>query len=231
MNNLCPGCQTAYSVQPQHVGRRITCKKCGAGLVVEADGLHMTSPPTPPAPPEENPLAAETPPLVEEAPARISKPRRSFNFTEFWQNSREALSTSGFGAGTFLVILFAFLPVIDQAKVTRAQARVREEGGIPGQKSVISPIGPSGKAEQPSKSKGLDIAERALEDAENSANSMHYWYDWGMLFGFLLLAGGSLGFLGSPNAQIKRVLGCIILASQLILVFIIMIGRNVASLR
>src|SRR5262245_53262265 len=133
MNNLCPGCQTAYSVQPQHVGRRITCKKCGAGLVVEEDGLHMTSPPPPPAPPEENPLTVEAPPPVEEVTPRIVRPRQSLDLSAairlFFQNYGEALSTFLFGAGTLLVIVFVFLPVLDQATVARAQARVRDDAG------------------------------------------------------------------------------------------------------
>lgn len=219
MNNLCPGCQTAYSVQPQHVGRRITCKKCGAGLVVEEDGLRMTSPPPPPAPPEENPLAAvEPPPPVEEPPPRIARPRRSLNlgavFTEFFQNNRELLASTLFGAGTVLVILFVFLPVIDQAKVARAQTRVRDEGG-------------GGAQEKAGAGKGLEQAQKELRDVENAAQFARYWYDWGLLLGFLLLAGGSMGYLGSPNSQIKRVLGCIILASELLLVFlIVVIGRS-----
>src|SRR5262245_22444772 len=135
MNNLCPNCKIAYSVQPQHVGRRITCRKCGAGLVVEEDGLHMASPPLPPEPPGEDPRAVEAPPLVEELPPRIGRPRPAWNplatLAGFVQARGEELGTGLFAAGTFCVILFVFLPVIDQAKVARAQVRVREEGGFP----------------------------------------------------------------------------------------------------
>ena len=210
MNNLCPGCQTAYSVQPQHVGRRITCKKCGAGLVVEEDGLHMTSPPPPPAPPEENPLAAvEATPPVEESTPRIVRPRQSLSpsvaIRQFFQNYGEALSTILFGAGTLLVIVFVFLPVIDQAKVARAQARVRDDAGAAQDKAA---------------------APKEVRDAESAAQLAHYWYDWGLLVGFLLLAGGSLGYLGSPNSPIKRVLGCIILAGQLLFVFLLVVART-----
>jgi hypothetical protein len=218
MNNLCPGCETAYSVQPQHVGRRITCKKCGAGLVVEADGLHMTSPPTPPAPSDENPVVAvePPPPALEPAP-RLVRPRASFNLSaalkQFFDGYREMISTLLFAMGTLLVILFVFLPVIDQAKVARAQARTRDEAAAAPDKPAIG--------------KGPEQAQKEVRDAENAAVLARYWYDWGMLAGFLLLAGGSLGYLGSPNSQIKRVLGCIILAGQLLLVFlIIVIGRN-----
>jgi ribosomal protein S27AE len=41
MNNLCPNCGAAYNVTPQHVGRQLACKKCGAMLAVKQDGIHL----------------------------------------------------------------------------------------------------------------------------------------------------------------------------------------------
>ncbi len=43
MNNICPGCGAGYNVTPQHVGRQLACKKCGAMLVVKTDGLHLAT--------------------------------------------------------------------------------------------------------------------------------------------------------------------------------------------
>ncbi len=43
MNNICPGCGAGYNVTPQHVGRQLACKKCGAMLVVKVDGLHLAT--------------------------------------------------------------------------------------------------------------------------------------------------------------------------------------------
>jgi hypothetical protein len=39
-------------VTPQHVGRRIACKKCGAALVVEADGIQLVEAAREPDPPQ-----------------------------------------------------------------------------------------------------------------------------------------------------------------------------------
>lgn len=66
MKNECPACGAVYSVTRQHVGRRIACKKCGAALVVEADGIELAGRPRPadvpptyqegiPAPPQQLP--------------------------------------------------------------------------------------------------------------------------------------------------------------------------------
>ncbi len=177
----------------------------------------MTSPPSPPSAAEEV-RALEVPAVAEEAPALIGRRQRSGNLlgsvATFLQARRDGLWTTLFAAGIFCAILFVFLPVIDQGKIARAQARVKDESA-----------GPDGAARVGSKA--LEQAQKEWKDAETNAQMARYWYDWGLLFGFLLLAGGSLGFLGSPNSQIKRVLGCIVLAGQILLVFlIIVVGRS-----
>jgi predicted Zn finger-like uncharacterized protein len=51
MKNTCPQCGTAYNVTPAAVGRKVTCKNCGAQLVVTEAGLEYQTPPAPaPAP-------------------------------------------------------------------------------------------------------------------------------------------------------------------------------------
>jgi hypothetical protein len=39
MTRNCPVCNKPYSLQPQHVGRRMTCKQCGTALLIEDEGL------------------------------------------------------------------------------------------------------------------------------------------------------------------------------------------------
>ena len=41
MNNACPNCGTVYNITPQLIGKSTTCKKCGAGLVIDASGLQL----------------------------------------------------------------------------------------------------------------------------------------------------------------------------------------------
>lgn len=47
MKNTCPQCGTAYNVTPAAIGRRVTCKNCGAQLVVTEAGLEYQMPPAP----------------------------------------------------------------------------------------------------------------------------------------------------------------------------------------
>lgn len=58
MNNTCPKCGSAYSLKPEYVGRKLTCKNCGANLIVTTAGLEfrsdtgpVSSPKLPPPPP------------------------------------------------------------------------------------------------------------------------------------------------------------------------------------
>jgi hypothetical protein len=83
MKNECPACGAVYSVTPQHIGRRIACKKCGAGLVVEAEGIELAgaaarSGDVPPTYAEgvPAPLPAPVQPLAGLAPAAEESPYR-----------------------------------------------------------------------------------------------------------------------------------------------------------
>lgn len=41
MNNLCPACGASYQVSPEHIGRKVKCKKCQSRLVVTPEGLAL----------------------------------------------------------------------------------------------------------------------------------------------------------------------------------------------
>lgn len=64
MRNACPTCQTVYAVTPADVGRRITCTRCNANLVIDEDGFRLAdgtggSKSVPPPPPRTDPEPAE----------------------------------------------------------------------------------------------------------------------------------------------------------------------------
>jgi hypothetical protein len=44
MNNACPECGAIYAVAEKDVGRRISCKKCNASLIVTEQGLEHDGP-------------------------------------------------------------------------------------------------------------------------------------------------------------------------------------------
>jgi ribosomal protein S27AE len=193
MNNACPACGTAYSVQPQHVGRRITCRKCGAGLVVDETGLKLADAPPPTPPAEKEPAApAEAdifgtggdgvpPPLVAR-PKREPAGGSSVTLVGRWQSLGDLPATACFALGSLLVLLFVFLPLLDLAKAARLTAKPRED---------------------------------ALAAAQGAA----YGYLWGLFAGFVLAGLGALGFLNSAASPVRRVLGAVVLGGQLLLVF------------
>jgi len=51
MNSPCPACGQVYNVRPDQVGRKITCKPCGARLTVAPTGLVPEPAPAPTFPP------------------------------------------------------------------------------------------------------------------------------------------------------------------------------------
>jgi len=63
------------------------------------------------------------------------------------------------------------------------------------------------------------LLEKA-EEAEIRAQDARYWYAWGMMVGFFFVAGGAVGFLHPRQPRSRRVLGCIVLAAQVLLIFI-----------
>ena len=58
MNNTCPSCGSVYGVTPQHVGRQFACRKCGAALAVNEEGLQLAGGAA--APPAEEEGAGDT---------------------------------------------------------------------------------------------------------------------------------------------------------------------------
>ena len=54
----------------------------------------------------------------------------------------------------------------------------------------------------------------------DSARSWRYWYEWGMMWGFLFLGYASLGYLTPNQPTIRRVVGSIVLCAMILLIFI-----------
>jgi hypothetical protein len=130
MNNICPnpGCGAVYNITPQHVGRRLICKKCAAPLLVTDYGLQVEAGAPAGVPPAEG---APFPPHAPELPAAPPPaPRRGPSgpnpFTRFldWVKGVE-VATWLFGVGAFLVIMYVFFPIIDQAVVNRRSALIK----------------------------------------------------------------------------------------------------------
>jgi predicted Zn finger-like uncharacterized protein len=76
MKNTCPQCGTAYNVTPSAIGRKVTCKNCGAQLVVTEAGLEFQTPPGSTAAPAAGAFDFDAPRGEEDA-SRKSKPAKT----------------------------------------------------------------------------------------------------------------------------------------------------------
>lgn len=244
MNNLCPACGAAYKLRPTDVGRKVRCKRCGAALLVTAEGLvaeaaagAIPSDPGavfPPAPAANLP----PPPGSTEAPAEIPPPslvtplyQRPYPPNNFLV-AIGGLPTVLFALGAFFVILFTFMMPIGEAAIRRAQARVdllkwEQEVEI-------------GRLPSKDKEKLADKIvknyrpkfQEAIRDAEYSriSNIRSQWYDrYGQLLGFVLLAFGCIGYLRTEQPLILRIVAAVTLGFMLMVIFILSVSGGCSS--
>ncbi len=224
MNNACPKCGAIYNVAAKDLGRRIKCKKCGESLEVREDGLEIEDPNAPPPAPKTVP---EMEPEDNEAPRR----KRRGSGPAF--NPMELLAKVGgiptllFGFGAFLVIVFLFMPIIGVAAVDRVQGaservdlqwKTKEREMVREKKSSEE----IGKArEEFYKKKDKDALDEDV-GYERIGNKRSRWMElYGMMFGFLFLMIGSIGYMNPEQSLMRRILGTVVLGVQVIIIFII----------
>ncbi len=236
MNNSCPnpGCDAIYHVTAQHVGRRITCKKCGTSLIVAVEGLQLAD--GVPAPPVAEPQAAFATD-AEEAPIprRVRRPGSGFDLGRVLSGFAD-IPTWLYGAGAILVILFTFLPLIDAVKVARRQAAI-EEGDLRQARAdaeLRKKDKPSADDEEKRKKareewdKQKTELERDVDAAKIAQKRLPYWYLHLIMLGFVLLAAGSIGFMTPKQSTIRRVLGCITLVAIVLVIFTSLAGVGIS---
>jgi hypothetical protein len=126
MINICPqqGCDAVYDLTDADVGRSFPCKKCGAMLLVEPDGLRMLSRGAERVPaagtPALPPLPADAP-----SPARTTPENPSMRPMDNNPNSPiNTLFTILFAVGASLVVVFVFLPLLDQTRISSRNAAI-----------------------------------------------------------------------------------------------------------
>ena len=197
-----PGCNEAYTIGPEHVGRRSTCKGCGATFVIEADGLQLVDAPAP---------AAAAP----AAPARTRRGRASMPSPV--NDAMGSISQDPFTwfmlGGTLLVIFFLFQPILDSMKVSKLNAEIQQLS----------------QDKDADKDDLKELREDAKE-AQISARQSGYLYTWFMLIGFLLLAVAEVGYLITGATKAKRVTGAVLLCGQLLMVFVAYMGRSIGAM-
>jgi DNA-directed RNA polymerase subunit RPC12/RpoP len=231
MNNACLQCGAVYNVQQKDVGRRIACKKCGARLIVEATGLQFEPAGAVAAPPMPIPYASpnDDDDLGTGSVATpVARPRRAGGGDLMGRFSSIDLATWLLGAGSFLVVVFLFRPLIDDALIASARAeidniRLKEMNSIRAFALIKEPKSSDIKAREEAAKAAKENEEAADRDAikaQIDARQARTWNLRGMMLGFLLLAVASLGYMTPEQPTIRRTAGTIILCSLLVLVFI-----------
>lgn len=241
MNNTCPSCGAVYNVAGKDVGRRIKCKKCGTALTVTDAGLEIDAGPSATA---AAPTAGGATPLDDDyddaPPPPRAKAKRAAAGGGGGMNLdlMQMVKDFGgvwsflFGFGAFLVIWFMFMPIIGQAHVRSREAEL--SAAARDHKAYIKRLekdNQTSKIEDAQKSydKRAEELQDKVEAQRTSNASSGYMERYGMLFGFVFLMVGSLGWLMPGQTLVRRVVGAVVLASEMVLVFIYFIIRSAAA--
>jgi len=229
MNNMCPTCGAIYNVASKDLGRRIKCKKCGTSLEVRESGLEIEDPNAPPAA-----KLAPAGDLIDDEPEAPRKKRdrdRRPSGPAF--NPMELLAKVGgipsilFAFGVFLIIFTGFQQSIGKAKIDKRQAAVEEgQADMNGRQRLYD-------EKKDKSSKDEDDLKRAKEDWEKKkkvleeekviselANKRSGYVDaYVLMFGFLLIAFGCLGYMIGDYGTVLRVVAAIIVAAMVLALF------------
>jgi predicted Zn finger-like uncharacterized protein len=226
VNNSCPSCGAVYNVTAKDVGRRIKCKKCNSPLVVTDAGLELE---------ETAGSTADTGADLDEADAAPKRTRdRGRRSVGGGVNFGDALAKIGgipgvlFGVGVFLVIFHIFMPIIADAKVNRKEGAIKELDArlVMNEKAVDEnkDYNEEKKADRKKKlreeyDKDVKALKEEKQDAETSKLRSPYFDLYFLLFGFILIAFGCLGFLRGDQPLILRIVAAIILVSMVMAMF------------
>ncbi|MDB5308421.1 MAG: hypothetical protein JWO38_2623 [Gemmataceae bacterium] len=240
MNNSCPSCGAIYNVAAKDVGRRIKCKKCGTALVVTDAGLEVDDPDAPPRPAAARAVAEdfEDEDDVEETSRKGRDRDRRGGRAGF--NPGEMLAKIGgvstilFALGVFLVVFTGFQDAIGKAKLDRRQAAI-DEGQAdmdaaqrryddkkekkPEDEKNITTL----RENWEKRKKELEEDKKAAEVANKRSGYIDKYY---MMFGFLLVAFGSLGYLLATHTLLLRIVAAIILVSMILALFKAAVGAG-----
>lgn len=232
-----PSCRSVYNVSPSQAGTRFTCQNCGQALIIEADGLKLDTAPSAPAdsPPKPVPL-----PPGERFPWLARLPKAG-GIQRLGEMIAADPHTSLFGAGAVLVIVFLFFPLLDQTKIAARTARITAgdrrqdrldqelERKKKGKEEKMEPEERERKKAKDEWDKTKQELFVEVDEATQSLRAANYWYLWGMMFGFLLLALASLGFLTPQQTSSRRVVGGVVICGQILLIFFAFVIMSVLT--
>jgi|GEM_PF-1206088 len=244
-----PAVRITYAINPNDVGRKVRCKRCGATLLITPEGLTLegvvagavatsvpsasgsvppASVPVPPVPPAPDQGYGEVP----APPFTSSYQRRS---TPAFSASLAAIGgipTILFVLGVVLVLWFSYMVPIGEAAAGRARARVdllELEQKLEIQRLKSKEGNPKEGMEKINRI--MESYEPKLQQAENDAaysqisSLRSRWFDlYGQLVGFLLVALGCIGYLRTAQPLVVQILAAGILGGVLLVAFMFGVG-------
>lgn len=238
MNNACPSCGAVYAVTSRDIGRKLKCKKCSTALVVTDAGLVVDAPGAAPVVATE----ADDFDTGDEGGAVRKKAKR---YGAGGAGMGELIEKIGgiptllFGFGLFLVVVFYFMPRVSDASVDRAKGRIdrlnlevtqklRKEMKDPEEVEKMTPEAQQeyfknldkrkkelAKEYKPKRDEAEDDVEYAKIDQKRSV----WWDRYGLMFGFLFLAFGCVGYIRGEQHLVVKIVGAAILVAMMLIVF------------
>jgi hypothetical protein len=246
MNNSCPTCGAIYNVASIDVGRKLKCKKCNAALKVTDAGLELDSGGTGTSAPA--PAAAEDDPKPKKSSRAdddddfddepVVKKGKGNKYARSGGNPLAAIGgvpTILFSFGVFLVIVCIAMPRIGEAANDRARAYVDKLDLD--QKAKLEALMPKGKKEsdltESEKNKINEDGKKIIEDYDKLikeaktdakrteiANRRDVWFErYGLMFGFLLVSFGCIGYLRTEQPLTLRIVAAVILGAMMLAMF------------
>ncbi len=211
MQNTCPnpGCGAAYNLTPQHVGRHFTCQKCGVPLTVDAGGLRLGDP----------------------SPGVIGVPQSTPTMQRGELGLLNDYFSWAFWGGSFLVILFLFLPLLDMRGHARLQAKLHALQRDNGEASAM-PRDRDAAAKRDDRNKDeIKRLEEKIHQDDLDSQMAGYWYTWGQLLGFLILSAAAIGWLDPRQNKSRRVTGGVVICGELLAIFIYYVIASGVAMR
>lgn len=236
MNNTCPSCGALYNVASKDIGRKLKCKKCGSSLRVTDAGLELDASGSAERPAEADLDRDDRDARDLDEPA----PKKKKSRVEREPGINPLVAVGGiptilFATGVFFVIVFISFPLIGQAGTERANAyKDRLRNDMMREKFELKPKKPVGDwtSEEKEKidketpkieSKYDRLIEQAALDAESTriANSRDHWMEsYGIMFGFLLVAFGCIGYLRTEQHLVLKIVAGVVLTLMLFILFL-----------
>lgn len=235
MNNTCPTCGAIYNVAAKDIGRRIKCKKCGTSLEVREGGLEIEDPNAPPAAavlkPQEEDIDEDRPKKKRDRDRRAAGP--SINPMELLAKIG-GLPTILFGFGVFVILFTGFQEAIGKAKVDKRQAAIEEgQAKVNGaqrrydenkNKTAADDENIKQLKENWEKEKKALEEEKLISELANKRSG--YVDNYVLMFGFLLIAFGCMGYLIADYGMVLRIVAAVILLFMVMAMFKSVVGAG-----